>query len=268
MSDRSGPQIEVTALSAQLARDGYAILPGLYPPEAVARLRDVVTSIYGELGAPSLFARPPQWPSETIEISTTGLVLHQLLGRAPALHRGLLDPTAIEVLRGALGEDMHLELTAALLCDHTRPFFEWHNHVGGIDDERYRRLGLRPEIERPERVAMLVYLDELREGAGQLLIYPRRVSGASGPPQDPSAHAWEGQLAVEGPAGTVVMMDQCCWHAVLPCAPRETPRIFIGLWFAASDAPPAHHRDESLRRIAAPDALLASVLQRDGSGRA
>lgn len=259
---------DVAALSGQLARDGYAVLPGLYPSETVARLRHVVGSIYEALGAPPLFANPPQWPAETVEISTTGLVLHQLLGRSRALHRGLLDPKAIAVLRGALGEDMHLELTAALLCDHTRPFFEWHNHVGGIDDERYRRLGLRPEIERPERIAMLVYLDELREDSGQLLIYPRRVSGASAPPQDPAARAWEGQLAVEGPPGTVVMMDQCCWHAVLPCAPRETPRIFVGLWFAAAEAPPAHHVDASLSRVADPDALLASVLPRNGAGRA
>ncbi|AKF03216.1 phytanoyl-CoA dioxygenase family protein [Sandaracinus amylolyticus] len=255
---------DLEPLSAQLVRDGVAILPALYPPATVARLRQTIAAVHAELGAPALYSRVPQWPRSTVEISGTGLVLHQLLGHAPALRRGLLDPRAVAVLRGALGDDMRLELVAALLCDHTRPFFEWHNHVGGIDDERFRRLGLRPAIERPERVAMLVYLDEMCVENGQLLIHPRRVSGASGPPHDRAARAWEGQLAVDAPAGTVVLMDQCCWHAVLPCAPRATPRMFVGLWFAAADAPRAHTTDTSLRRLHDADEVLASVLPRGG----
>jgi hypothetical protein len=150
---------------------------------------------------------------------------------------------------------------AGVVSDHTRPFLEWHMPVGGIDDERYRRQGLLPRFERPERISMLVYLDDMDERSGQLLVYPRKITDPMTPPQPISSRAWDGQVAVKGPAGTAVFMEQSTWHAVLPRV-DTSPRMFVGFWFAASHAAHAERTDETLRGLGAADEVLASVLPR------
>lgn len=253
------PARDLADAARQLVDDAYLVMPGLYGAAKVARIRGALAALYARLGRPPLYAKAPRWVSDDVEVSGTGLVVHKLLGFDRELHRELLEPAAIDVLRRALGADMHLEFTGAVICDRSRPFFRWHHHVGGIDDERFRRLGLRPTIDRPERVAMLVYLDELAVDSGQLLVWPHRVCGAAPPPGPLDGRRWDGQLAVCGPPGTVVMIDQTTWHAALPRV-IDGPRYFFGLWFRAADAPEPERVDESLRRLDAADPLLRSVL--------
>lgn len=251
---------DIEAHAGRLADRSYTVLEGLHEPAKVARLRAAVLDTYARLGRPPLHSKIPEWVSPNVEVSGTGLVLHELLGFAPQLEDALLHPDLVAILRRVLGPDMFLEFVAAVIADHTRPFFEWHNHVGGIDDEKFRREGLRPAIETAQRVAALVYLDPMGPGTGQLLIHPHRVSGRSGPPRDVSSRHWEGQLEVGGPAGTTVMMDQCCWHAVLPRTIDREPRIFVGLWFSSAAAPKAERVDAALQALDPRDPLLASVL--------
>ena len=262
--DPSVPRVlaqgEIEALSRQLIDDSYAIIPGMYGRDKVERIRSALARIYARLDAPPMWSKAPVWIGDNLEVSGTGLVIHKLLSFDPDLHPDMLDPQVVELVRRALGEDMHLEFAGAVITDHTRPFFKWHNHVGGIDDERYRRLGLRPPIESLERVAMIVYLDEMGPNTGQLLIHPRRVSGASPPPGDVQTEHWDGELGVVGPPGTVVLIDQTTWHAALPRTVDSDRRYFFGLWFAASCVPKSERVDESLYAIESPDPLLRSLL--------
>jgi hypothetical protein len=251
---------EVEALASQLVERSYAVVPGRYGADKVARLRDGLLDIYGRLEAPPLWSQEPEVLGENLELSGTGLVIHKLLSFNPELHRDMLEPDIVAIIRSVLGPDMHLEFAGAVITNYTRPFFKWHNHVGGIEDEKYRRLGLRPAIERPERVAMIVYLDEMGPDTGQLLIYPQRVSGAAGPPAPVEQPHWDGQVAVSGPPGTVVMIDQTTWHAALPRTVDEELRLFFGLWFAAACVPKTERVDESLFSIDSADPLLRSVL--------
>jgi hypothetical protein len=251
---------EIEALASQLVERSYAVVPGRYDANKVARLRTGLLDIYGRLEAPPLWSQEPRVLGENLELSGTGLVIHKLLSFNPELHRDLLEPDIVEIIRDVLGPDMHLEFAGAVITNYTRPFFKWHNHVGGIEDEKYRRLGLRPAIERPERVAMIVYLDEMGPETGQLLIHPRRVSGASGPPGPVDQPRWDEQVEVTGPAGTVVMIDQTTWHAALPRTVDQELRLFFGLWFAAACVPKTERVDESLFSIDSPDPLLRSVL--------
>lgn len=245
----------------QLRERGSAVMPGLYPATRVERLRASLLALYERLGEPPLYAREPVWLTGDLEVSSTGLVVHKLLGFDPSLHRDILEPDLVAVVRRALGEDMRLEFVGAVIADRTRPFFAWHNHVGGIDDEAFRRRGLRPPIARPERVAALVYLDEIGPDSGQLLIWPHRLDGSAAPPLPIDLSEWPGQHAVRGPAGTVALLDQCAWHAVRPRTVAGL-RLFVGLWFAAADARPAERVDESLRALADVDPLLRSLLPR------
>jgi hypothetical protein len=184
MSDRIG------ALSADLRERSFAIIPELYPAPQVVALRDVMGRLYRDLGSPRPYGEGVQWLGENLEVSQTGFVIHKLLGFTRELHRGLLAHGAVELVRGALGRDMHLEMVAGVVTDHTRPFFQWHMHVGGIDDEAYRRRGLRPMFTKPERIAMLVYLDEMGPDTGQLLIYPRKITDPIEPPFPATERHW------------------------------------------------------------------------------
>ena len=251
----------VEELAHQLASESYAVWPALYSPAQIEAMRSELARVYREAGAPVPYGEGVRWLGNDVELSSTGFVVHKLLGRAASLQQGLLPPEAIAIVRRVLGDDMQLEMVAGVVSDHTRPFFEWHMHVGGIDDERYRREGLRPRFERPERISMLVYLDEMREDSGQLLVLPRRIDDPLEPPYPIASRRWEGQVAVRGPAGTAVLMEQSTWHAVLP---RIEPslRMFVGFWFAAAYATRAERTDETLRDLPAADEVLSSVLPR------
>ena len=252
----------IDAWSRQLRDESYTVMPGLYAPDRVADLRAVMERLYRDLGSPPPYGQGVRWIAENLEVSSTGFVIHKLLGFTRALHHGLLPREAVEVVRRVLGADMHLEMVGGVISDHTRPFFEWHMHVGGIDDEAYRRNGLRPTFTSPQRVAMLVYLDEMRAESGQLLVYPRKVTDPIDPPFPVGQTHWDGEVAVVGPPGTVVMLEQSTWHAVRPSSIEDSLRMFVGFWFAAADATAAQRVDESLYALESPDELLVSVLPR------
>lgn len=103
-------------------------------------------------------------------------------------------------------------------------------------------------------------------GTGQLLIHPRRVSGASGPPGPVEQPLWAERLEVTGPPGTVVMLDQTTWHAALPRTVDQELRCFFGLWFVSATAPVAERVDESLLRVDTNDPLLRSLLPARSGG--
>ena len=108
---------------------------------------------------------------------------------------------------------------------------------------------------------MLLYLDDLTPDAGTLLIHPRRVTDPTPPPQDPALENWDGQIELACKRGTVVVMDQCTWHAARA---KRSPglRSFIACYFTSSSAPETSFVDESLRALASEGSLLASVLMR------
>ncbi|MEM9457561.1 MAG: phytanoyl-CoA dioxygenase family protein [Myxococcota bacterium] len=251
--------VDPAVAADQLRDSGYTVLPGLYTPDRVQAIRDALERAYRALGSPPLFHPGRMSPGDDLEISSTGFVFHKLLKFVPELAPTLLEPVVVQVLRAVLGGDMHLELVGAVLCDHTRPFFQWHTHVGGIDDERYRRAGLRPTFEQPQRVTMVLYLNDLVEGAGQLLVYPRAITDPMAPPFAVDQTHWEGQVLVDCPQGSVVLVEQCTWHAALPRT-RPGLRIYLGGYFAAASAPATFDVDESLMDLREPGALMASVL--------
>ena len=251
----SDPRLATAARS--LREDGHAVLTGLMPRERVEAMRQALDAAFDAAAPELLHSKLPRWLAPDLEVSGTGLVFHQLLGRVPALADGLVHPLAHALMQEVLGEGVYLEFVGAVVCDRSRPFFEWHHHVGGIDDELARRQGRLPAGQRPERVAMLIYLDETGPGLGQLLVDPARRKGP--PPHPTDQTSWPGQVAVAGPPGTVVCLDQVTWHAVT-AREVEGLRRFVGLWFAAADAPAAEAVDRSLAVLQADDPALAAVL--------
>lgn len=248
-----------------LRAHGYAVLPGLMPTDRVLRMRDAMDALLDEIQPDALFAKAPRWIAPDLQVAGTGLVFHRLLGRAPELADDMLHPLAYALMREVLGEGVFVEFVGAVVCDGTRPFFEWHHHVGGIDDELSRQRGRLPAGEKPERIAMLVYLDATGPELGQLLVDPARRTGP--PPHPIHQLEWPDMVGVSGPAGTIVFLDQVTWHAVTT---RTQPglRRFVGMWFAAADAPPSEGVDTTLLELEtdSPEfaALLASRPDRRG----
>ena len=250
--------MNVSAHVASLRDQGFCVLPAQYSTAQVQTLRAGIEDIYDELAPPALHSKTPQEVAPDVELSGTGLVIKKVLGRRREFPAVAVDATIVDIIKGALGPGAHIEMSAAVVADHTRPFFEWHDHLGGIDEELYRRRGERPQVPTLQRIAMIVYLETLDEAAGQLLVYPKRNEDGSVPCDLPRNSRWPGDIVVGGPPGTTVLIDQTTWHAALPRTASGL-RIFFGLWFAAGDVGRTEIIDESLQNLDAPP-LLAAVL--------
>ncbi len=252
----------MTSAAAQLVRRrGYAFLDGLYDPAELAELAATLDALRARFGADALTAREPVWLADNVEVAGPGLAIYQLLGFAPAMAPRLFKPDAIAVVRELLGEDMHLELVGGVLSDETRPFTEWENHLGGIDDERWRRQGKRPRNTRINRVLHFVFLEPLDEDSGPWRVLPRSVGDPVDPPAPTRELDWPGVDSLSCDAGSVLLLEESVWHAVVP---RQLPGIrrFIGAVFSSASVQATVGRDESLvaLRGQVDDPLFQSLL--------
>ncbi|MCZ7679088.1 MAG: phytanoyl-CoA dioxygenase family protein [Sandaracinaceae bacterium] len=257
----SAPTVDVAAAVRQLEEEGYAVLPSLYSEDDVRFFRETLLELYEEIGSPPARADGFVEPAPEVEIGPAGIVFRRLTHRRPNVIPRLFRPEAIEVARGLLGPGMYLELPAGVVSDHTRPFFEWHTHIGGVDDSTFRQKRIYPRFERSHRVTMLHYLDDLRPDNGPLLVLPRKLSDPTEPPYSVSQERWPGQVEINCPRGSVVILEQCIWHAALQ---KLTPglRLYVGFYFAAAEAEATPLLDPSLSEYAGDDALFRSVLPR------
>jgi phosphoribosylformylglycinamidine (FGAM) synthase-like amidotransferase family enzyme len=81
------------------------------------------------------------------------------------------------------------------------------------------------------------------------------------PPHDTGLRDWDGQVELRVRAGTLVVVEQCTWHAVRQQL-DDTPRIWICCTFCSRDAPRCGWFDERLMHARVDDPLLQSVLPR------
>jgi hypothetical protein len=243
----------------QLHERGFIAFEGSYSEEEVSFFREQIARRYDTLGRLTTFARPPLLPAPDVEISVVGLIFHKLGNHFPEFAPLLLKPEVVEAARAALGRDMHLEYACAVVCNDARPFFPWHAHVGGVDNVVYRKQGIFPTFERSERLTSLLYLDDLTDEAGTLLVYPRRIDEPTRPPYDPRRENWEGQVELSCTRGTLVLLEQCTWHAARS---KRSPglRAFIACYFTSCRAPKTSWVDTSFRAWAAEGSPLASIL--------
>ena len=243
-----------------LLQRGYTVVHLSHPPRTVAALREAILRVYRQYDSPIPYSPRDESLAPDVQLSPTGFVLTRLLSLLPDLADELFSPNVIEIARRVLGRTMHLELTGAVLSDRARPFFSWHNHIGGIDVEDYRARSLFPRFTRPERLITVLYLDDITEDGGELRAYPRRISDPTIPPFDRMQHSWPGQTPLHFPAGSTVIFEQCTWHAVMPkLSPGQ--RVFVGAYLTSDSAPETQLRDESLRDFTGGGELLRSLLR-------
>lgn len=245
----------------QLFEQGYTVFERAYSTEEVDYFRDHLTRVYDRIGRPKLSANPPYNPAPDVEIGPAGIVFHKLTTHYPEMAPRLYKRHIIEAIRGLLGEDMHLELPAGALSDSSRPFFDWHVHTGGVDDAYFDNKRVYTTFERSERVTVLLYLDDLTEENGRLLVYPRKLRDPTAPPYDVKLQSWPGQVEIACPRGSMVVLEQCTWHAARQ---KRSPGVrgFIGSYFASRTAKTTPLADASLWNWSGDDDLFRSLLPR------
>lgn len=250
-------------VESELRERGYAVIEDSHSEEDVHAFREALTSLHARFDSPPPYAARARELSARVLLNPTGFVVFELLGECPELSSRVLSPAVVQAARALLGDDMHLELTGANVSDASRPFFSWHNHLGGIDVEEHRASGDAPQFARSERLIAVLYLDETDADGGELLVMPRQIDDATEPLGDTMAEHWEGQVTVPVPRGATLLLEQCSWHAVRPMR-RAGLRMFVGAYFTASHAPPTRNVDRSLEALQTDDPLLRSVLPHRG----
>lgn len=244
-----------------LYQRGYAVFERAYSEEEVAFLRNGLVSAWEDLDRPSLRGFPPRELSKDAVVGPAGLVLLSLTSRYPHFASRLFKPQIIQTIRELLGNDMQLELSAGTLSDSTRPFFDWHVHIGGADDAFYDYKRPYPLFEHSERVTHILYLDDLNEDNGKLVIYPRKLTDPTVPPFEKTAEHWPGEIEVACPSGSVVILEQCTWHAARQ-KKTDGLRAFIGSYFASKDAVKTPLADQTLYDWNGSDELFRSIVPR------
>ncbi len=244
-----------------LRETGYTVYERAYDEAEVERLAATMKRLHAEAGRPTCYSREPKALGPDMELSTTGLVFYRFIKRCPEDAELVAKPQVVAAVREFIGADMWLEVAGAVISDSSRPFFAWHTHIGGPDDSKYRREKIFPSFERSQRVMTLLYLDDLTDDNGPLLVHPRRVNDPTPPPHDLGAETWPREVVLQVPRGSVVVLDQCTWHAVRR---KRSPgiRSFIGCYYRSPLAPRTEWVDDWLPGFQGGGELLQSVLRR------
>ena len=251
--------MDSAAHAQQILEQGYTVFENAYDEAWVDAVRRDIVADYEALGSPALWTRDSEQLAEDVVVCMAGLTVHGFLPRMPERASTLLKPEIIEAFRGALGEDMLMEVAGWVISDKHRPFFDWHIHANGLDDSYYLKRGYWPKLDKCERVMALLYLDDLEPDQGPLLVHPHKVGDPLDPPYDTSLESWEGMVELNVKRGSLVAVEQGTWHAVRRQL-NDEKRIWICCTFCSADAPRCGWFDERLAQYETDDPLLRSVL--------
>ncbi len=255
----TGSAIDPQEYARKLRQEGFAVFHDAFDADEVLSLRAGIEEIYASLGKPRCYSTELRVLAPGVHVAKPGLIIAKLVERRPDFAPRILKAPIVETMRLALGQDMYVELTASVIADETRMFFAWHTHIGGLDDGAFRTSGIWPDVPQQRRIGTLLYLDDLDDDNGPLLVYPRAVGEPTAPPHDLDVEDWAGQVVVRARRGTVVATDECTWHAARQ---KRTPglRILLGCNFVSRHAPRIPLVEHSLRLHANASDLLRSVL--------
>lgn len=251
--------------AANIREQGYTVFPRLIPEADVEILRAAVLARLAEERPQRMWSETMVHLSDAVSTNITGVNFWRFFEERPELISLVLREPVLETLRLTLGEGFCIEHLSVGITDESRGFFPWHTHIGGLDDDAYPIRDGWPHVPTLDRITPVLYLnDTLHEDDGTLLMLPRRIGDAHAPEGDVWTE-WPGQVEVRVPRGSVVIMEQCTWHAVRPMR-RPMQRALIAGSFRAAHVPPHHKEAVGLRALAGRNALLDSVLPRESPG--
>lgn len=248
------------AHAREIIDSGYTVFEQAWSPAEVRRLRAMIVERFeAEPNLPEqLWTTKDYQINDSVSMAYTGVVIYSMVRDRPEIAELLFKPEIIASLREVLGSDMAIEVVGAVVTDETRPFFAWHTHIGGYDDGDIQSSGKWPTVTSADRITTLLYLDDIDDEGGMLLVYPREVRDPTAPIGDPHSE-WDGQIEVPVRKGSLVAMEQCTWHTARPMK-REGLRVFLGVNYRSRRIPAPDWADETLAAGVPHSPLLGELL--------
>ena len=221
--------------TAQLERDGFAVVKGLLNPAEVDELSEDLLHLYGEL--------PPDQRNSRIAGGHAEPFRYETLNRSALAQRTLAHPRLLSIIEPLLGEDCHVIANTTW-----RQLPEESAHGG-----RFWHLDAGPHIPRPEGVpwdhripypifaiAAQILLMDCPLAAGPTGVIPGSHRSGQAPPadrRDDETLTWNGvsPVVLEAKAGDVQMFVSDIWHRRMPSHAGDPGRFFLQIHYGRRD---------------------------------
>jgi hypothetical protein len=222
--------------SAQLEREGWAVLPAVLTAGEVADLRDAVETVYATLPADR---RNPYIADEEAEDFR-----YEMLNRTAAAQQAVAHPAILGVIEPLLGEDCHV---IANTCWRNPPRAANQHGGGNWHIDAGPHIPRDPAIPWDDRIPYPVfaigvhlYLKDCPLACGPTGVIPGSHRSGTPPPVDrlqDAALTWNGQGArvLEARAGDAALFVSDVWHRRMPCGPGDSGRLFLQIHYGRRD---------------------------------
>lgn len=218
---------EAPPASAQLERDGYAVLAGALAPELVARVAAEIARAFETLPA-------ERGRRDRAEFR------YEMLNRSAACQEAVGSPAILAAIEPLLGDDCHVIANTAWWNPPSFGGGPWHCDAG-------------PHVPRPagvpwdERIPYPVfaigahlYLRDCPLACGPTAVVPGSHRSGRLPPFDrtnDAALSYDGRppALLEARAGDGALFVSDAWHRGLPATPEGTGRLFLQAHYARRD---------------------------------
>ncbi|HWS45211.1 MAG TPA: phytanoyl-CoA dioxygenase family protein [Acidimicrobiia bacterium] len=213
--------------SAQLERDGYAILTEVFTPAEVAQLRTEIDAVFASIA-------PERSRGDRDEFR------YEMLNRSAACQAAVAHPRILEAIEPLLGDDCHVIANTAWCNPPTFKGGPWHCDAG-------------PHVPRPEGVpwddripypvfaiAAHLYLQDCTRADGPTAIVPGSHRSGRLAPFDRMTDehlSYDGRppVLVEADAGDVALFVSDAWHRGMPAREGSRGRYFLQVHYGRRD---------------------------------
>lgn len=276
-----------------LEENGYFFLPSFLDDQQLETLRGALVGIWEANGKPELAVTDDVEVGDGLVVSAPGLVVMGIMARKPELSALVTDSRLLETIEGVFGEPGVLEIAVGILAAGDREFFGWEYYFGGVDFEKYKDAESVEAPDRLNRIVCMFFGESVEGDEGELRVQPRKVGEAvtvptkyHGPlPEAPVPEAdipdeereeeeeggeatetaaaepegADSAVALAGPAGSVVLMDEATWYAEAARSGAK-PRPVLAIAYRRASAPSPEGSDPSLAEAAKSAPELAKIL--------
>ena len=248
--------------TAQLERDGFAVVKGVLTPAEVEELSEDLLRLYGEL--------PPDQRNSRISEGHAEPFRYETLNRSALAQRTIAHPRLLSIVEPLLGEDCHV------LANTTwRQPPEERAHGG-----RFWHLDAGPHIPRPEGVpwdhripypifaiATQILLMDCPLAAGPTGVIPGSHRSGQAPPadrRDDETLTWNGvsPVVLEAKAGDVQMFVSDIWHRRMPSHTGDPGRFFLQVHYGRRDIAQRIRGTATVNHLS-PEAIARAVEPRE-----
>lgn len=178
----------------QLLEQGFCSFEGVLSEEEQAAIRESIDGYW----------RAHEGPDKQ---DGFGMGIHPLMPVLPKLGVHLAHPVIVDTLREVFGEEPRLVHAGARISSQaSAPRISWHHHYSWDESTL-------PGRTRPERVLAGVYVDGTMPSTGALVTLPRAFNDPIGELRGDHMQAWEGEMDVVMPPGSIALFDTALWHA-------------------------------------------------------